>query len=176
MYSMAINNPYAAYQRYATVNKPRISSNQTRQEISPNTDEQEVKTTISNNVHNFSGNSVNQYFENTVLTAAPEELTLMLYDGAIKFMNKAIIFIEMKDVEKAHHSILRAQDIFAELMSTLNMDYEISKNLYNLYDFINVSLIQANINKDSELLREAINLTRELRDTWAQAMKLAKKG
>ncbi|WHH61692.1 flagellar export chaperone FliS [Petroclostridium sp. X23] len=121
-------------------------------------------------------NGANQYLENAVLSASPEELTLMLYDGALKFMNQAIIHIQMKNIEKSHMTIVRAQDIFTELMSTLNMDYEMSQNLYSLYEFINNSLMQANIKKDTDLLREMITFTRELRETWAQAMKIAKKG
>ncbi len=78
-------------------------------------------------------NALNQYKQNAVFTATPEELTLMLFEGAIKFMNIAKYSIEKRDIEKAHEALIRAQDIVIELSSTLNMEYEISNNLKRLY-------------------------------------------
>ena len=92
-------------------------------------------------------NPYQQYQEQSVMTASPGELTLMLYNGCIKFINQAKLFIEQKNIEKANNAIIRAQDIIQELMVTLNMDYEISKNLAALYDYMNRRLIDANISK-----------------------------
>ncbi len=119
--------------------------------------------------------ALNQYKQNTVLTATPEELTLMLYDGAIKFMNIAKYSIKNNDKERAHKSLIRAQDIVVELNSTLNMDYEVSKNLETLYDFVIDKLIDANINKQGEPIDEALDILTELRDTWKEAMKDVRK-
>ena len=120
-------------------------------------------------------NALNQYKQNTVFTATPEELTLMLYDGGIKFMNIAGYSIENNHMEKAHESLIRAQDIVIELKSSLNMDYEISTNLRKLYDFIIDKLIDANISKKKEPIDEALEILTELRDTWKEAMKDVKK-
>jgi len=120
-------------------------------------------------------NAYQQYQQNSIMTASPEELTLMLYNGAIKFIKQAEIFIEQKDMEKVHNSILRAQDIIAELNTTLNMSYEISENLRNLYTFILDRLRDANISKDKNILQEVVPIVEDLRDTWKLAMQEAKK-
>ena len=119
--------------------------------------------------------ALKQYKQNTVFTATPEELTLMLYDGAIKFMNIGRYNIENKNIEKAHESLIRAEDIIIELKSSLNNDYEISNNLGKLYDFIMDKLIEANINKTTKPIEEALEIIMELRDTWKEAMKDVKK-
>lgn len=114
------------------------------------------------------------YRQNAILTATPEELTLMLYNGLIKFIMIAQKAIEEKDVQKAHDSIIRAQDILNEFKATLDMRYEISHNLNLLYDYFLDRLIEANIRKDISILEEVLRFVRELRDTWAQAMRVAK--
>lgn len=120
-------------------------------------------------------NALNQYKQNTVFTATPEELTLMLYNGGIKFMNIAKYSIENNEIEKAHGALIRAQDIIIELNSSLNMDYEVSTNFRQLYGFIIDKLIDANINKQVELIEEALEILTEMRDTWKEAMKDVKK-
>ncbi|HOJ11382.1 MAG TPA: flagellar export chaperone FliS [Clostridiales bacterium] len=117
----------------------------------------------------------NQYMENSIFTSTPEELTLMLYNGLVKFIMQAQVSIEEKQIEKANNSILRAQSIITELQSTLDMKYEVSKNMMLLYDYIYNRLIDANIKKDKEILEEVMGFAKELRDTWTQAMKIAKK-
>lgn len=119
--------------------------------------------------------ALNQYKQNTVYTATPEELTLMLYDGCIKFMNIAKYSIENKDISRSHEALMRAQDIIMELRSTLDTSYDISKNLMQLYDFMRQRLIDANINKDVKPVEEALELMTDLRDTWKEAMKQVKK-
>lgn len=120
-------------------------------------------------------NAYNQYKQNTILTAPPEELTLMLYNGAIKFANQAILAIEEKNVPKAHELILRTEAIIAELNATLDMQYGLSQNLRRLYDFISDKLVQANISKDRKPIEDALVIITEMRDTWKEAMVLAKK-
>ncbi|MCT4631836.1 MAG: flagellar export chaperone FliS [Firmicutes bacterium] len=115
------------------------------------------------------------YKENEILNAKPEELTLMLYDGIIRFIKQAKIFNEDKKIEKTNNAIVRAQNIITELRSTLDMDYEISKELDPLYEFMNRRLLEANIKKDNAMMDEVLDLAAELRDTWKEAMKIAKK-
>ena len=169
---MAINNPYAAYQKFDLNPLKAKRVEREKKDVKPASAQTVISATYAQNSAN---KMTDQYVENTVMTATPEELTLMLYDGAIKFENKAAAYMETNEIEKAHNAIIRAQDIFTELMHTLNMDYDLSQNLHSLYDFIRSSLTQANVKKDAGLLKEMLSLTRELRDTWAEAMKLAKK-
>lgn len=117
-----------------------------------------------------------KYKEQSVTTATPEELTLMLYNGCIKFINLAEVYIEEKDYAKSNLNIQKAQDIIQELNITLNMDYEISQNLRQLYTFINEKLLDANIKKDKQALFDAKEIVSELRDTWKEAMALSRKG
>ena len=120
-------------------------------------------------------NALNQYKQNTVFSATPEELTLMLYDGAIKFMNISKYHIENNNVVKAHEALIRAQDIIIELNSSLNMEYEISKNLRGLYEFLLDRLVDANIYKKVQPIDEALEIVTEMRDTWKEAMQEVKK-
>jgi len=120
-------------------------------------------------------NALNQYKQSTVLTATPEELTLMLYDGAIKFMNIGKYHIENNNVVKAHEALTRAQDIIIELNASLNMEYEISENLRGLYDFILERLVDANIYKKTEPIDESLEIITEMRDTWKEVMLKVKK-
>lgn len=119
-------------------------------------------------------NPYKQYQQSVVNTSTPQELTFMLYNGLIKFLKLTAQSIEEKSTEKSNYNIGRAQDILEEFMSTLNMDYDISNNLYSLYDFMYWRLVDANIKKDKTMVEEVIVFAEELRDTWAQAMKLAK--
>jgi flagellar protein FliS len=116
-----------------------------------------------------------QYQNNMVNTASPQELTLMLYNGLIKFLNLSIQGMEEKTIEKANNYILRSQDIIEEFTRTLDMNYEVSNGMAALYDFMNNRLIEANIKKDKAIVEEVRGFAEDLRDTWAQAMKLAKK-
>jgi len=119
-------------------------------------------------------NAYETYRQNSIFTASPEELTLMLYNGLIKFIMLAQKSIDEKDVQKAHDSIIRAQDILIEFKATLDMQYELSHGLALLYDYMLERLFDANMKKDNEILAEVLHFAKDLRDTWAQAMKLAK--
>ena len=121
-------------------------------------------------------NAYQKYRDNSVFTASPEELTLMLYNGLVKFIGISISAINEQNLEKANENIIRAQDIINEFRQTLNESIEVSKSLDLLYDYMYRRLLDANIHKDAEILDEVLNLARELRDTWAQAIKIAKKG
>ncbi|NLK43881.1 MAG: flagellar export chaperone FliS [Tissierellia bacterium] len=118
--------------------------------------------------------ALNTYKQNTVLTATPEELTLMLYEGAIKFMKIAKYSIENKDLERAHSSLIRAQDIILELNYSLDMNYEISNDFRSLYDFIHEKLVDANINKEIQPIDEALEIAEEMKETWKEVMKQIK--
>ena len=121
-------------------------------------------------------NPYTKYKEQSVNTATPEELTLMLYNGCIKFINIAELAMEEKDISKANENIQKAQAIINELNITLNMDIELSENLRTLYDFVNSRLVDANISKDKKPLEDAKSIVSDMRDTWKQAMALARKG
>ncbi|PKM55940.1 MAG: flagellar export chaperone FliS [Firmicutes bacterium HGW-Firmicutes-3] len=113
---------------------------------------------------------------NSIMTASPQELTLMLYDGAIKFGNQAKVAMIDKDIEKSHNLITRVQAIIEEFQITLDKNYEVSTGLELMYDYINRRLTEANMVKDPEMLEEAIGFIRELRNTWKEAMQLTKQG
>ncbi|MEJ8552678.1 flagellar export chaperone FliS [Tepidibacter sp. Z1-5] len=117
-----------------------------------------------------------QYKNQSINTATPEELTLKLYEGCIKFINLAIIAIDEKNIEKSNANIIKAQNIINELNITLDMSYEISKNLRLLYDYLKDRLIEANLKKDKDILEEVRGFVVEFRDIWKQAMKLARQG
>ncbi len=121
-------------------------------------------------------NPYGQYKQNSVMTASPQELTLMLYNGALKFIGLSKIHIEKKDIPKANESIIRAQDIIQELNITLNMDYEMSTGLRSIYTYILEVLVDANISKEIKYLDEAAEMVTELRDTWKEAIKISKTG
>ncbi len=119
-------------------------------------------------------NAAATYQNNKILTASPAELTLMLYEGAIKFCNLASIALEKKDFEKANINIIKAERIIMELRTTLDFKYPVANEFNTVYDYIYRRLIEANLHKDSEILEEALQYTREMRDTWKDVMRLAK--
>ena len=108
------------------------------------------------------------------MTATPEALTLMLYNGAIKFINESIEASKKKEYEKANTSCIKAQNIISEFRLTLKMEYEISKNLLALYNYAYDRLVEGNMNEDITKLEEAKDILSELRDAWNQAMKAVK--
>ncbi|WP_214741686.1 flagellar export chaperone FliS [Exiguobacterium sp. s48] len=114
------------------------------------------------------------YQNNAVTTANPQELTLMLYDGALKFMRLAKLAIDQGNPDLKNVNIQKTQAIFRELRLTLNKDVAISANLDSLYDYMWRRLVDANVKNDTTILDEVLDFTTELRDTWKEAMKLAK--
>lgn len=119
----------------------------------------------------MAANPYTQYQNNSILTASRGELTLMLYNGAIKFCNIALEALEKKDIQKAHINIIKTQDIIQELQITLDMKYELSDNIDKLYEYIKELLIDANIEKDTQKLIDAKSFIMEFRDMWQQVMK-----
>ena len=122
-------------------------------------------------------NAVYQYQQNSIMTATPEELTLMLYNGCIKAIRFSKVAIEDKDFEKTNLYICKAEAIIRELRATLDMKYDISKNLDQLYEyFLNVldRLIEANVKKNIDILGEVEGFVVQLRDAWTEAMKDAR--
>ncbi len=113
------------------------------------------------------------YNNSKIMTASPAELTLMLYDGAIKFCNIAMAGIEEKNVEKAHNNIKKVEAIIAEFRSTLDHKYPVAEDFENVYSYLHDRLIMANIKKDPEILQEVLDHLRTMRDTWKQVMELA---
>lgn len=116
-------------------------------------------------------NAYAQYNNSKILTASPAELTLMLYDGAIKFCNVAILAIEQKDIEKAHTNIVKVEKIVQYLRQTLDMKYEVSQDFERIYVYVEKRLIMANIKKDKEIMEEVTGHLRSVRDTWKEIMK-----
>ena len=114
------------------------------------------------------------YQNNKVMTASPGELTLMLYEGMIKFTNIAIIGVEEHDIEKAHNNIIKTENIISELQSTLNYKYPVAKDFNNIYVYLKERLVQANFKKDKAILEECLEHERTLRDTWKEVMRLSK--
>lgn len=108
-------------------------------------------------------------------TATPAELTLMLYNGCIKFIKLAKLAIVEKNVPERHTNIIKAQNIIRELRYTLNMNIELSKGYAQLYDYLLDRLIEANTKNDEAILDEVAEFVTEFRDTWKQAMKIANK-
>jgi flagellar secretion chaperone FliS len=117
-------------------------------------------------------NPYQSYQQNSVNTASPGELTLMLYNGCLKFINQAKIAIKANDIPTKNSNIQKAQKIVQELMVTLNMDLEVSQNMMSLYDYMNRRLIEANIKNDTAVLEEVEVLVTDFRDTWKQVIQL----
>ncbi|TCI51392.1 flagellar export chaperone FliS [Exiguobacterium sp. SH5S13] len=114
------------------------------------------------------------YQNSAVTTANSQELTLMLYDGALKFTRLAKLALEQGNPDLKNTNIQKTQAIFQELRLTLNKDIAISANLDSLYEYLWRRLVDANVKNDTMILDEVLDFTTELRDTWKEAMKLAK--
>ena len=118
-------------------------------------------------------NGYNQYLRSKVLTASKAELTLMLYDGAIKFCNMGIMCIEKKDIPGANTNIKKTEAILEEFMATLNYKYPVANDFKNVYEYLHERLVEANLKKDVEILNEVLGHLREMRDTWKEVMRTA---
>ncbi len=110
-----------------------------------------------------------QYRSTQVQTATPERLVVMLYDGALANAEQGIKALEVKDWEKAHRLIGKAQEMVVELMAALNLDTgEIARNLYKIYEYVRGRLVEANVRKEPAPLREVITLLGELKEAWVE--------
>lgn len=115
------------------------------------------------------------YEQNAVATASPGELTLMLYNGCLKFLNQAKSAMEENDYESKNKYIQKAQSIISELMVTLNMDIPVAKHMMQMYDYMNRRLIDANIKNSVEILEEVESFVAEFRDTWKEVIQINRK-
>lgn len=119
-------------------------------------------------------NAYQAYNNSKIMTASPAELTLMLYEGAIKFCNIAIMGVEENNIEKAHNNIIKVERIITEFQATLDDKYEVAKDFNNVYNYIQERLREANVKKDKEILEEVLTHLRTMRDTWKEVMQLNK--
>ena len=112
------------------------------------------------------------YANSKIMTASPAELTLMLYDGAIKFCNIAIAGINENDIEKAHNNIIKVERIIQEFRNTLDHKYPVAQDFENVYVYLIRRLHEANMQKDAEILEEVLKHLRTMRETWKEVMRL----
>ena len=117
-------------------------------------------------------NPYQSYQQNSVNTASPGELTLMLYNGCLKFIHQAKKAIMDNNIEAKNTNIQKAQNIIQELMVTLNMDVEVSQNMMSLYDYMNRRLMEANVKNETAILDEVEGLVSEFRDTWKEVIQV----
>jgi flagellar secretion chaperone FliS len=120
-------------------------------------------------------NPYQAYRNNSINTASPGELTLMLYNGCLKFIDLGRNAIKDNKIEDKNTNLIKAQKIIQELMVTLNMDVSISENLMQMYDYINRRLVEANVKNDIEILEEVEGYVVEFRDTWKEVIQLDRK-
>ena len=120
-------------------------------------------------------NAYQAYANSKLMTATPAQLTLMLYDGAIKFTNIAIQAVEENDYGKANTYIQKTERIIEEFRNTLDFKYPVAQEFENVYKMIAEKLLYANMKKDAEVLQEVLKHLRIMRDTWEEVMKLAKR-
>lgn len=119
-------------------------------------------------------NAAKAYGNNKILTATPAELTLMLYEGAVKFANIALTALEKNDYETVNTNIQKSRAIIVELTSTLNHKYPVAEDFKRMYDYIFALLVEANMKKDKEKLERALDEIRGMRDVWKEVMNRAK--
>ncbi|WP_066055933.1 flagellar export chaperone FliS [Robertmurraya korlensis] len=117
-------------------------------------------------------NPYQAYQQNSLNTASPGELTLMLYNGCLKFIQQAKLAIQNKNIQEKNTNLIKAQKIIQELMVTLNMDIPLSKDLMAMYDYLNRRLVEANMKNDLEILDEVAGFVTEYRDTWKQVIQI----
>lgn len=118
----------------------------------------------------FNARAAAAYQNNSIQTASPADLTLMLYEGAIKFCNIALDGLKSGDTERANNNIIKAEKIIVEFRATLDFKYPVAKDFDVVYDYIYRRLVEANIRKDADVLNEALKYIREMRDTWKEVM------
>ena len=112
-----------------------------------------------------------QYLQTQVQTAAPGDLILLLYNGAIRFLNRARVAMDEQDIEVTHVNLIKAENIILELSHALDLSVaSVSANLSRVYDYMYRRLVEANINKDPQIVDEVAGLMRELLSAWEQAI------
>lgn len=112
-------------------------------------------------------NPYNAYKQNSINLASKEQLLLMLVDATVRCTKLAKIAIQNKDIQTSHKELTRVQDIYTEMMATLDMSGgDFTNDLYNIYSFIKERLSMANIKKDTQIIDEVLPLIEEIRDMW----------
>lgn len=111
-----------------------------------------------------------KYQQNNILTAPPAQLTLMLYDGAIKFGNLAKVAMENKEIEKAHINISKIQNILTELLNSLDYNYPVAKDFEVIYTNISDLLLKANLSKNPDDMEKVLVELRDIRNIWKELM------
>lgn len=124
----------------------------------------------------YTANPYNIYKQNSVNMASSQQLLLMLFDGAVKYTKIAKMAILNKDIARAHKELVRVQDIFLELMITMDKNTKYMEDLYNIYDFIKNELAKANIKKDITIIDNTLPLIEEIRDMWYEVDAKIKSG
>lgn len=152
---MAVMNPYN-YQ------KPKNFIQ--RAPISPTTEE-----TLSSKKDTHVTGKIDQYLESRIMSAKPEELTYMLYDGLVKFIKKSIIQLDDEKYEEVNYNSQRAQAILDELRSTLNMEIAMSQSLDSLYEYMSYKLLMANVEKSKVFFNDALEIAESFKETWKEA-------
>ena len=112
-----------------------------------------------------------QYRQQGVLTASPTELVVMLYEGCIKQLKLAKIHLGEKNYEGANNAFQRAQDIITELVMGLDFNYDIARELLNLYEFVQRAIIDMNISKDMNQVDPIVEILDDLRTAWVEVVK-----
>ena len=122
----------------------------------------------------FNQNIAQEYNRNKILTASPAELTLMLYDAAVRFCDTAIETMEndKKNIQKINDYMKKAEDAIIELRMGLDMNVPVAKEFDTVYDYIYRRLVEGNMQKDPEIVKEALKHIKKMRDTWKEVMRL----
>ena len=124
----------------------------------------------------YNNNAYNTYKNNSVNYASKDQLLLIILDGAVKFSKMGRQAILDKDIKGAHENIIKTQNIFYELMISLDLNNsgDWGLNVISIYKFIIDKLVQANIKKDINIMDEIIPLIEEIRDMWNEVYKAAR--
>lgn len=124
----------------------------------------------------YGNNAFNVYKNNSVNYASKEQLLLMLVDGAVKFAKIAREALAEKDIRKSHENLVKVQDIFTELMVSLDQNAgDWARQIYQVYDFIKTRLFEINLKKDVTMMDELMPVIESIRDTWHEAYEISKR-
>lgn len=120
---------------------------------------------------------VKQYQKSSIETASREQILIMLYDGAIQFLNKAKVAMQNKDYEAIHNNLIGAQNIIQEFINSMDREVapQLAENLISLYEYFLRRLVQANMKRQMEPIDEVLKYLKSLKATWEQAIVLAQK-
>lgn len=120
----------------------------------------------------YSPKASQEYLKNAVMTATPEQLQLMLYDGAIKFATRGSEAMQAKDREATFNALERAQRIVLELANGIRPDVnpELAEQMAALYNFVYMRLVEGNLHQDPNCIEDALRVLRHLRETWVMLM------